>query len=70
MTLRPFPAHCYRVEDPGDTRIPDLEKALVDANDLAARRLRRDEAPDPMIYNPSPPDAFELAMALACGDER
>lgn len=36
MTLRPFPAHMYRVPDPGDTRIRDLEAALLVANDEAA----------------------------------
>lgn len=44
MTLRPFEAHMYRVPDPQDTRIPDLEAlvreleaALLEANDTAAR---------------------------------
>jgi hypothetical protein len=44
MTLRDFEAHMYRVPDPSDTRIPDLElkvreleAALLEANDAAAK---------------------------------
>lgn len=44
MKLRDFEAHMYRVPDPSDTRIPDLETkvreleaALLEANDTAAQ---------------------------------
>jgi hypothetical protein len=37
MTTRPFPAWDYRVPDKDDTRVQDLEAALMESNDTAAR---------------------------------
>jgi len=37
MTIRPFPAHMYRVADPGDTRIAELEAVILELNDENAK---------------------------------
>ena len=37
MTTRAWPAYMYRVPDPGDTRISELEGAVLELNDTAAK---------------------------------
>jgi hypothetical protein len=37
VTTREFPAWDYRVQDKSDTRIADLEAAVLESNDIAAK---------------------------------